>query len=55
MSPPFSTETERRISLLFSPETRDEATRLLIEQSGNNLPSSKALTSFSWSVLDSQR
>lgn len=38
MSPPLSPETERRVSILFSPETRVEASRLLIEQCGNNLP-----------------
>jgi hypothetical protein len=38
MSPPLSPETERRVSILFSPETRVEASRLLVEQCGNNLP-----------------
>jgi hypothetical protein len=38
MSPPLSPETERRVSFLFSSESRAEAGRLLVEQCGNNLP-----------------
>lgn len=46
MSPPLSPETERRVSILFSPETRAEASRLLAEQCGNNLPFCEKLDQF---------
>jgi hypothetical protein len=38
MAPPLSPETERRVSALFDTEFRAEASKLLIEQCGNNLP-----------------
>jgi hypothetical protein len=38
MPPPLSPETERRVSLLFLPESRAEASRLLITECGSNLP-----------------
>jgi SAM-dependent methyltransferase len=34
----LSSETRRRVDLLFRPSEREEATRLLAEQCGNNLP-----------------
>jgi hypothetical protein len=39
MSPvPLSSETQRRIDLLFSPDQRDEVSVLLREECGDNLP-----------------
>jgi len=34
----LSSETQRRLELLFRPEERAEASRLLVEQCGDNLP-----------------
>ena len=46
MSPPLSPETERRLLILFPPDTRAEAVRLLVEQCGNNLPLLEKLNQF---------
>jgi hypothetical protein len=46
MSPPLSHETQRWVSILFSPETRAEASRVLSEQCGNNLPFCEKLDQF---------
>ena len=37
-APSLSPETQRRVDLLFRPEDRAEAARLLFEECGNNLP-----------------
>lgn len=36
--PELSPETQRRLDALFAPEQRQEATRLLTGQCGNNIP-----------------
>lgn len=38
MNTRLSTETKRRIDKLFAPSQRDEVTRLLQDECGNNLP-----------------
>jgi len=38
IAPQFSTETEKRISLLFPPNEQQIARKVLFEQCGNNLP-----------------
>jgi hypothetical protein len=38
MSIPLSPETQMRVDILFVGEDRDEASRLLIQECGNNLP-----------------
>jgi hypothetical protein len=41
--PVLSSETQRRLDILFNPQDRQEAGRLLAEQCGNNLPFSEKL------------
>ena len=43
--PELSQATERRVSLLFAPEERDEVRRILEDKCGNNLPFCKDLDS----------
>jgi hypothetical protein len=38
MAPKLSSETRRRIDVLFKPEDRKEAIHLLVDECGNNLP-----------------
>ena len=38
MAPRLTSETKRRLDLLFQPDDRDEAERLLVDECGNNLP-----------------
>jgi len=37
-TPPLSTETERRIALLFAPALQETVSTILREECGNNLP-----------------
>jgi hypothetical protein len=39
----LSSETQRRVDLLFGPTTREEAAELLVTDCGNNLPSLEKL------------
>ena len=42
MAPQLSSETARRLDLVFRPEHRSEAETLLVERCGNNLPLCKS-------------
>jgi len=41
MSPKLSRETQRRVDMMYSPEQREEVTRLLGEQCGHNIPGTR--------------
>jgi len=42
-TPPLSSETERRVILLFAPAHQEHARKILLEEWGNNLPLLKNL------------
>jgi hypothetical protein len=43
---PLSPETRRRLELLFAPDQHAEATQLLVDECGNNLPCLERLDMF---------